>query len=104
MMNTDRKRLSIFLGYWNNHYFGYTVHYPQNVLIDNMSAPEGAVIGAYTENFNGYEDVTKDVLENGEENKNKVVVTKSLKVISNPAGTTFEDYKGKIPFPKFTYE
>ena len=104
MMNTDKKRLSIFLGYWNNHYFGYTVYYPQNVVIDNMSAPDGAVVGAYTENFNGYEDVTKDVLENGEENKNKPVVTKSLKVISNPAGTVFEDYKGKIPFPPFTYE
>ena len=69
-----------------------------------MTAPEGAVIGAYTENFNNYEDMTKAVLENGDVNKNPVVITKSLKVVSNPAGTTFEDYKGKVPFPPFTYE
>ena len=68
------------------------------------TAPEGAVIGAYTENFSSYEDVTKAVLENGDKNANPVVITKSLKVVSNPQGTVFEDYKGKIPFPKFTYE
>lgn len=103
MMNTDKERLSLFLGAWVNHDFGYTVYYPQNVVIENMSAPEGAVIGAYTANFDEYEDVTKEILENGEENKNRVVVTKSLKVVSNPAGTKFLDYEGKIPFPKFTY-
>ena len=104
MMNTDKKRLSIFLGYWVNHDFGYTVYYPQNVTIENMSAPEGAVIGAYTTNFDSYEDVSQDVLENGDINKNKVEVTKTLRVVSNPAGTVFEDFKGKIPFPPFTYD
>ena len=104
MMNTARSRLSIFWGGWINHNYGYTVHFPQNVTIENMTAPEGAVIGAYTENFNGYEDITKDVLECGDVNNNPVVITKSLKVVSNPAGTVFEDYKGKIPFPAFSYE
>ena len=103
-MNTSRQRLSIFWGGWINHNYGYTVYYPQHVTIENMTAPEGAVIGAYTENFNNYEDMTKAVLENGDVNNNPVVITKSLKVVSNPAGTTFEDYKGKVPFPPFTYE
>lgn len=103
MMNTDKQRLSLFLGSWVNHDFGYTVHYPQNVTIENMSAPEGAVIGAYTTNFDNYEDITQPVLEDGTQNNNQVVVTRSLKVISNPAGTTFLDYEGKVPFPKFEY-
>ena len=103
MMNTSRQRLSLFWGAWINHNYGYTVYYPQNVTIDNMSAPEGAVIGPYTENFNNYEDITKPTLESGEANNNPVEITKSLKVLSNPAGTTFLDYEGKIPFPKFEY-
>lgn len=101
MMNTDKQRLSLFLGSWVNHDFGYTVYYPQNVVIENLSAPDGAVVGAYTSNFDGYEDITKETLENGDVNNNPVVVTKSLKVTSNPANTTFLDYDGKIPFPKF---
>ena len=104
MMNTSKNRLSIFWGSWFNHNFGYTVYYPQHVTIENLTAPEGAVIGAYTENFNGFEDITRDVLESGEKNNNPVVVTKTLNVVSNPARTVFEDYKGKIPFPPFTYE
>ena len=44
MMNTARSRLSIFWGGWINHNYGYTVHFPQNVTIENMTAPEGAVI------------------------------------------------------------
>ena len=103
MMNPDKKRLSLFLGSWVNHDFGYTVYYPQNVVIENMTAPDGAVIGAYTTIFDSYEDITKDILENGEENKNKVEITKSLKVLTNPKDTVFVDYEGKMPFPKFEF-
>ena len=104
MVREGTQRLSLFDGAWHNHDFGYPLYLPQKITIENLTAPEGAFITAFSSNFDSYEDVTKATLRDGTENKNPLILPKTLEVLSNPAGTRFRSAAGGIPFPDFTGE
>ena len=104
MVKKDTQRLSLFNGAWYNHDFGYPLYLPQKVTIENLTVPEGAFVTAFTSGFDGYEDVTKAVLSDGTENKNPLILPKTMEVLSNPAGTRFRASVSGIPFPAFTGE
>lgn len=69
---------------WNNHYFGYTCYLPQRIVVDGVKLAKGDyfyVLPKLTA------DIDKPTVD-GAENKNPVVLTKTIVIKSNP-----ENYK-----------
>jgi hypothetical protein len=65
---------------WYNHYFGYTCYLPQNIIIDGITLSRGTSFYVLPKLKNGINTDTVD----GGKNKNKIVLTETVSVVSNP--------------------
>jgi len=104
---TSKQRFGIMRATWNNHYYGYTVHYPQNIILKDVSvvkftygideygnrwevldestrnqSPIHLYYYMYSGDVSGHNaDLTAPVV-NGSPNENPVVPTKSVTIIN----------------------
>ena len=67
---------------WNNHYFGYTCHLPERIVIDGITLLNKDYFYVLPKLA---PDIDKPTV-NGEENKNPVSLTKQIIIKSNPKG------------------
>ena len=65
---------------WYNHYFGYTCYLPKNIIIDGITLSRGTSFYVLPKLKNGINTDTVD----GGKNKNKIVLTETVSVVSNP--------------------
>ena len=84
-LNNSSENPTLFNGKWNNHYFGYTCHLPKNITIDGITLNKGTFFYVLPALKNG---IDEDMI-NGSENKNKIVLTEKITVVSNPMGYTY---------------
>ena len=70
---------------WNNHYFGYTCHLPENITIDGITLAKGTSFYVLPKLTNGIDTATV----NGQTNLNPIVLTKTVTIVSNPKNYTY---------------
>ncbi len=83
MKNTGT--VTIISAKWVNHYYGYTCYLPANITIDGITLASKKDIYVLPNLSNGIDGDTVS----GSTNKNKVVLTEKVTVLSNPNGYTY---------------
>ena len=72
-------------GSWVNHYFGYTCYLPENIIIDGITLAKGTSFYVLPKLQNNIDSATVS----GTENRNQIVLTKTVTVVSNPNNYTY---------------
>ena len=67
---------------WNNHYFGYTCHLPERIVVDGITLANKDYFYVLPKL---YPDIDKATVD-GVENKNPVELTEQIVIASNPNG------------------
>ena len=76
-------------GAFHNYDFGYETCMPHTVTVNNLRTTAGAPVYLYRRYIEGYGDVSKKILPNGEVNLNPYKPAERVIIESNKYGTEF---------------
>lgn len=93
-LNNTSNNPTLINANWYNHYFGYTCYLPENIIIDGITIAKGNTFYVLPALRNG---IDKDTVDEAE-NKNKIVLTKNITVVSNPSNYVFYVSKNSVLF------